>query len=257
MFRPLCAGAWLYGVHFTDRVFGAEVRPRGDLFWTCGLDNEIGELPVPDLERNPTWKAAQRITLALAASGASVPFLSTQVLGEPWNQTFNLYRERALVGFFDDPEGMKRDLDLVTDTLMEMHKWFLAHIPPEQFQPIVPEGRCQPRGFGQMCGCSTHLISNAVYEEYIRREDERILSLYPNGGMLHLCGRHTQHLPSWRSMSCIRAMQLNDAATDELDKYCGGTRADQILYVIPTKTITEEEAIRMTDGGRRLVLSHD
>ena len=31
VFRPLCAEGWLYGVHFTDRVFGAEVTPRGNL----------------------------------------------------------------------------------------------------------------------------------------------------------------------------------------------------------------------------------
>ena len=244
VFRPLCAENWLYGVHFMDRVFGAEVRCRDGLFWSFGVENEIGELPVPDLEHDPTWSAARRLALALVGFGAKVPFISTQVLGEPWNQTFNLYKERALVGFFDDPEGMQRDLNVVTDTLMEMHRWFLAHIPADQFQPILPEGRCQPRGYGQMCGCSTHLISNSIYEEFVRDKDERILSLYPRGGMLHL---------SWNEMP-IRAMQVNDTAADELEQYLSGTRPDVILYFNPTSAISGDDALRMAGGGKRLIV---
>ena len=168
VFRPLCAYHWFYGVHFTDKVFGAHVRANGDQWWSDGVENEIGELPAPDLEKNETWKMVQRFTLAQVDAGVKLPIYTTQVLGEPWNQFFNIYHDRALYGFYDDPDGMKRDLAIVTDTLVEMHKWFLKTIPADQFQPVLPEARFQPRGCGQMCGCATHLISHDIYEEFIR-----------------------------------------------------------------------------------------
>ena len=253
VFRPLCPSAWLYGVHFTDKVFGADVIGRDGLFWTDGLKCEIGELPVPDLQHNETWRQAQRITEALVAENVSLPFYSTQVLGEPWNQIFNLYRERGLMAFYDNPEGIRRDLEVMTETLMQMHRWFIDTIPPMQFQPIVPTGRCQPRGYGQMCGCSTHLISGEIYDEFIRPLDERILSLYPHGGMLHLCGSHTQHAGIWAKMPCIRALQLNDRATEDVERYLHILRPDQILYICPTDHYTPEKCLEIT-GGQRSVL---
>lgn len=254
VFRPLCPNSWLYGVHFIDKVFGANVFFKAGQWWSEGVKCQVGELPVPDLEHNETWLKAKRLTEALVAEGVSVPFYSTQVLGEPWNQTFNLYRERALMGFYDNPDGMRRDLGIVTDIIIQMHQWYQKTIPPLQFQPIVPEGRCQPRGYGQMCGCSTQLISNNIYVEFIKELDERVLSLYPHGGMLHLCGRHLQHLHTWKSMSCIRSLQLNDRATEDLYEYYNGLRKDQILYVYPTERMTPAICLEVTENGRRMVL---
>lgn len=256
VFRPLCMEYWMYGVHFTDKVFGAKLRyePGEGLWWTPGVENEVGELPVPDLETNETWKAAKEITLAMVEAGVKVPFYSTQVLGEPWNQTFNIYRERGLLAFYENPEGMKRDLDIVTDTLVEMHKWYRKTIPEDQFQPICTGGRCQPRGYGQMCGCSTHLISHEIYEEFIREEDEKILALYPNGGMYHLCGHHTQHCASWKEMPKVRAFQTNDLATDLFPEMYANTRDDQIFYINLTGKIDAKKALEITNGGKRCVL---
>ena len=259
VFRPLCATPWTFGVHFTDRLFGCELRPTvispwGEmLYFTKGLDNEVGELKIPDLETNETWRAAKRVTEALVATGVTVPFFTTQVLGEPWNQTFNLYRSKGLLAFYDNPKGMRRDLSVVTDTLVEMHKWYKKTIPYEQFQPICAEGRFQPRGYGQMCGCSTHMISNEIYEDFVRENDERVLGVYPNGGMFHLCGGHTQHLPSWSKMKCLRAFQLNDRAADDFEKFFNGTRDDQIFYVNYTERMTYDEVMRIS-GGRRCVM---
>ena len=254
VFRPLVSEYWFWGVHFTDKVFGAFVRPKSGLWWSPGLENEIGELPVPDLETNEAWKTAQRLTLAQVASGVKLPFFTTQVLGEPWNQFYNIYKNKSLFGFYDNPEGMRRDLEIVTDTLVEIHKWFLKTIPADVFQPICAAGRFQPYGHGQMCGCSTHLISGEIYDEFIRPMDERIAAVYPNGLMLHLCGSHTQHIKTWKDMRCIRAFQLNDRAMDDLGAFYGDTRPDQILYLSPTHNIPYEKVMEITGGGKRSVI---
>ncbi len=258
VFHPLGLEKWLYGVHFTDRVFGSELYSDGELFWKNGLKNKIGELPVPDLCHNETWKMAQELTLAMVNSGVKLPFFTTQVLGEPWNQLFNLYKEEALVAFYENPDGLRRDLSVVTDTLVQMHEWYLKTIPEEQFQNVCMAVRCQPRGYGQMCGCSTHLISGELYKEFIEEFDDRIFSVYKKGGMYHLCGNHTQHLPYWSKDPLVKAFQVNGPATDQLKTYYEKGRKDQILYVYfneeTTREVTEEKALEITEGGKRCVL---
>jgi len=259
VFRPFCLENWFYGVHFIDKVFGSRVEPATTeaLWWSAGVENEVGELPIPDLATNETWKLAQRLTLACVESGVKLPFIATQVLGEPWNQLFNLYRERALYGFYDDPDGMKRDLAVVTDVLVEMHQWFLKNIPADQYQPIVPSGRFQPYGHGQMCGCSTHMISHDLYEEFVRPMDERITSLFPKGAMLHLCGNHVQHLASWSEMDGICAYQLNDRAIDDLETFYKKRRPGQILYLNPYENMPVSRILELTEGGRGCVIVSD
>ena len=254
VFRPLVSEYWFWGVHFTDMVFGAKVRSRSGLWWSPGVENELGELPVPDLETNEFWKTAQRLTLAQVSYGVTLPFFTTQVLGEPWNQFYNIYKDRALTGFYDDPEGMKRDLDIVTDTLVEMHKWFLSVIPAKNYQPICAGGRFQPYGHGQMCGCSTHLISGQLYEEFIRPLDERVASLFPKGVMLHLCGNHVQHIPAWRKMPGICAFQLNDRAIDDLSEFYNRTRPEQLLYLNPSQNMPISKILEITDNGQKSVI---
>ena len=83
--------------------------------------------------------------------------------------------------------------------------------------------------------------------------DEAILSVYPNPGLIHLCGKHTQHIPIFRKMKCLHAVQVNDAAAEELRQYFDGLRKDQVIYFNRCEGMTIEQAMEITDG-RRLVL---
>ena len=105
-----------------------------------------------------------------------------------------------------------------------------------------------------MCGCATHLISHDLYEEFVRPQDERVAALFPRGAMLHLCGSHAQHLPSWSGMEGICAFQLNDRAMDDLAAFYQESRGDQMLYLLPTKRVTAARALELTEGGRRSVI---
>jgi hypothetical protein len=71
--------------------------------------------------------------------------------------------------------------------------------------------------------------------------------------MIHLCGSHAQHIPVWREMKSLRAVQLNDRAAEELERYFFELREDQIIYLNPCKGMTVEQAMEIT-GGHRLVI---
>jgi len=113
--------------------------------------------------------------------------------------------------------------------------------------------RYAPDGVGHICGCSTQLLGPEAYARYFAPLDVRVLRAYPNGGTIHLCGRHTQHIPCWRAMPALRGVQLNDAAADDFAAYFAGLRDDQVIYLAPTERMSIGRILEIS-GGQRVVL---
>ena len=256
VFRPLVVEPNPYGVHFIDRIFGARVYHYEGQWWSDPLPTPVGELRPPELEASDTWCLARHQAEAFLASGVTVPLFGLPTIASALNIAVNLYGEALLVALVERPAAARRDLSVINELLCELHRWYLARIPPEQLQCVVAAGRTQPRGFGQLCGCTTHLLSASQYRDFVAPLDDALLSVYPNGGMIHLCGVHTQHVPVWRAMPSLRAIQVNDRAAEDLPIYFRELRDDQVIYLNPTPTMTVERAMEVT-GGRRLVLVAD
>ncbi|MBI2940172.1 MAG: hypothetical protein HYY04_06995 [Chloroflexi bacterium] len=253
VFRPLVFEFGPYGVHFVDRIFGARVYRVGDQWWSDYLDTPVGELRPPDLARDDTWRLARTVAHAFLSHGVTVLLFGLPTIASALNIAVNLHGPDFLLAMLVQPDAARHDLRVIHELLCELHRWYQAHISPEQLQPVVAAGRCQPRGYGQLCGCSTHLLSAAMYRAFIAPFDDELLSVYEHGGMIHLCGVHTQHIPVWREMRSLRSIQLNDRAAEDLDIYFHELRDDQIIYLNPTSTMTIERALEIT-GGCRLVL---
>ena len=253
VFRPLVIEYGPYGVHFIDRILGAHVYHAEGQWWVDYLDTPIGELEYPDLDTDDTWRLARDLAEAFMARKVAVPLFGLPTLSSTLNIGINLYGQKLLLAMLTQPEAAHHDLKVINDLICELHRWYLANIPMEQLQPVVAGWRTQPRGFGQLCGCTCHLISANIYREFIAPRDDELLSLYPNGGMIHLCGAHTQHIPAWREMKSVRAIQINDRASEDLEIYFNKLRDDQMIYLNPTATMTIERAMQIT-GGRRIVI---
>lgn len=256
VFRPLIVEFWPYGVHFIDRIFGAHVYYQDDQWWVDFLKSPIGKLEYPDLDKSDTWQLAQKLAEAFVACEVTVPLFAPSVLSSPLNIAVNLYGEEFLVAMLTKPDAAHHDLKVINDVICDLHRWYLANIPIEQLQPIVAKGRCQPPGFGQLCGCTCHLLPADIYDEFIAPLDHQLLSVYPNGGMIHLCGAHTQHIPTWRRMKSVRAIQISGPASEDLEIYFHELRDDQMIYLNPTPTMTVERAMKIT-GGQRIVFVTD
>jgi hypothetical protein len=253
VFRPLCVEFGPYGVHFTGPMFGARVYPKDGQWWGDPLGIPVGSLRPPDLENDSTWALARRLATAFTASGATVPLFGLPTIASALNVAVNLHGEDFLVALVAEPQAAAHDLRVINDTLIALHRWYLDHLPLEQLQPVVATERTQPPGCGQLCGCSTHLVSARMYAERVAPLDAALLSTYPRPGMIHLCGAHLQHLAVWRRMPSLGAVQLNDRAAADLEAYWTGLRDDQVVYLNPCPEMTAERALEIT-GGRRLVI---
>jgi hypothetical protein len=256
VFRPLVIEFSHYGVHFIDRIFNANVYHHEGQWWADTLKSPVGKLEYPDLDNDDTWQLAERLAKAFISSGVTVPIFGLPTLSSALNIAVNLYNERFFLSMLEEPESAYHDLNVINTLLCDLHRWYLDNIPITQLQPVVAAGRCQPHGYGQLCGCTTHLLSAKTYFELVAPMDDSLLSIYPNGGMIHLCGEHTQHIPAWREMKSLRAIQLNDRASEDLEIYFNELRDDQIIYLNPTADMNVDRAIQIT-GGHRIVIVAD
>jgi len=257
IFRPLTLTYNPHGVHFVDNLFGADVLRMEDGSWQARyLTSPIGSLQRPDLEGNPSWRRAQAVAQAFVARDVPGVLFGLPTIASALNIAINLYGQAIILAMMAEPEAAAHDLRVINDLLCDLHRWYRAHLPATQLQCIVPEGRCQPPGFGQLCGCSTQLLSPGLYREFVAPLDAELLAAYPHGGMIHLCGTHTHHVPVWRGMRPLRAVQLNDRAAEDVEVYFRELREDQILYVNPCERVPVER-IRDATGGRRLVIAAD
>lgn len=252
-FVPLCIESALYGVHFVDKIFGAEVFFQDGQWYNHYLNREVGSLEKPDLKENETWQLAKQAALAFLAQETTVPLFGLPTIASSLNISVNLYGEEMLAAMLTDPEDARHDLQIINDVLMEIHRWYLDHIPLHRLQPVISWARTQPPGYGQICGCTTQLVSADLYEELVYPLDNALLGVYPKGGMIHLCGSHRHLIPLFARMEHLKSVQLNDRAAEDLSYYVEGLREDQIIYLNPCEEMTAQEGLQIA-SGRRLVI---
>jgi len=254
IFRPPCIESDVYGVHFIDSIFGSDVFFQDNQWYNRNLTNEVGDLEKPDLEKCEAWQVARRAALEFVRQDVKLPMYGMPTISSALNIAVNLYGEEILVAMLIEPERAFHDLQIINDVLCEIHNWYLKALPEQQLQPVISWERTQPPGYGQICGCTTQLVSGEIYKDLIAPLDAQLLSQYPGGGMIHLCGAHEHILPMLRDMKQLKAVQINDRATVDLDKYYSLLRKDQIIYLIPCEQMSVEQAMEITGGNRLVVL---
>jgi len=249
-FTPICISYPAYGVHYVDKVLGANVRFHAGQWNTDYLTAPIGSLEMPDLDKNPTWQCTKRAVETFLEADVKLPLQATPVLARALNILINLYGQEGFIAMFEDEDAVRHDLDVINTLIRTLHRWYIDNIPKEQLQPVISWARTQPPGYGQLCGCTTQLLGAELYREFIAELDDAILGEYENGGMIHLCGSHTQHLETFRNMKNLRSLQLNDRAAEDLALYLEGLRDDQILYVNPCEGMPVEKILDISKGER-------
>lgn len=254
IFTPLCVQNEIFGVHFVDSIFGCNVFFEYGQWYNDYLDCEVGELALPDIDKSEAWHLTRRVTDAFVDADVKLPLYGLPTIAGVLNIAVNLYGERILRAMLCEPDAAAHDFKIIGDTLADLHRRMIALIPADQLQPVIPDGRTQPPGFGQICGCTTQLISPGCYLNMIAPLDEELLNVYPMGGMIHLCGAHEHHIPVFREMKALRAIQLNDRAAEGLEKYHAGLRPDQIIYLNPCEGMSAKKAVEITRGNRLVLV---
>ena len=252
-FVPVCIEYGIYGVHYIDKILGANVYFKDGQWYNDYLTTPIGELKDPDLENDETFNLSIRAAKRFAEVGGDFALFGLPTIASALNIAVNLYGQEILMAMLMDPDAARKDLETINRLLVKIHKAFREILPVKQLQPVISWARTQPPAYGQVCGCTTQLVSKDIYAEMIADLDEAVLNVYDNGGMIHLCGSHSQHIETFRSMKALKSIQLNDRASEDLELYFNGLRDDQIIYLIPCEGMTIERALEITKGKRLVI----
>lgn len=252
-FRPACIEKGFFGVHFVDRIFGSYVYFESGQWYNHYLKAEVGKLKTPDLENDETWTLARNYASAFFNAGTTVPLFGLPTIASTLNIALNLYGQEILAAMLDEPEAAQHDFEIINDVLITLHRWYLDRFPIERIQPVISWGRTQPPGYGQICGCSTQLVSPKLYEKFIMPLDDALLAAYPHGGMIHLCGSHSHLIPLFARMPHLRSVQLNDRAAEDLELYIKGLREDQVIYFCPCHGMPLEKGLKIAKGKKLIV----
>lgn len=252
-YRPLAIDIDPLGVHFIDALLGIPTRFHAGQVWAEQFQGDLDELGMPDLDRCPILHKALRLAAMAAELSAGRLLVTNTVTSCPINIGMNLFGGRLLEALVARPGAARRVLRIITDVIVAVIGEFRKVIPDLIRRASVVSDRCAPPGYGYVDGCATQLISAGHYQEFFAALDEEVLLANPNGGMIHLCGACGQHIPTWRAMRALKSVQLNDRAADDLELYLAGLRADQILYVAPTRRYPARHIMELT-AGRAVVL---
>jgi hypothetical protein len=247
-FRPLAIELDPHGVHYIDALFGAEVYFHAGQVWSRELAMDLESLDVPDVRHSPVFLASIRLAQMAVQRARGRLMITNPVLSCPTNIAINLFGERFLAALAERPDVARHVLRIVTDVIETCTLAFMQVIPADVRRNSVVANRYAPPGYGQIDGCATQLISGRHYRGYFAQHDHEILAVTPHGGMIHLCGSHTQHIPTWRDMPLLKSFQLNDRATDDLEHFARGLRPDQVLYVTPTEKTPPARILQLTHG---------
>ncbi len=252
-FRPAAIEIDALGTHFIDALLGAHVMLRGGQYWTETLSDPLESLRPPEPSRCPLLQDALRLArLATEAARGRGLVLALPVLSCPTNIAINLYGQEFLLWLLDRPSAARHVLRVVTDTILLATRELAAVVPEDIRRGSVVADRYAPPGHGLLDGCATQLISAAHYRDFVAPLDKEVLGAYPRGGMIHLCGASAQHIPTWRRMAALRAVQLNDRAADDAEAYLAGLRPDQVVYFAPTARVPAARFLELA-GDRPVV----
>ena len=253
-FRPLSVEYEVYSDYFISNILGANVFRKHDQWYGERLNTPVGQLRHPDLESSEIWQLTKRALNAFLEADVALPLFSLPHMSSTMNTALNLYSGDILEAILLEPEAAAADLNVIAKLIRDLHIYFRDRVPESQLQMHCSPTRTQMPGCGELCGCSTQLLSGPLYAEMAAALDDDILSVYPNGGLIHLCGSHTQHIETFRNMKSLTSVQLNDRASEDLEKYFYGLRDDQIIYFMPCEKMTLEQALEITGGERIIIL---
>jgi len=245
------AEIWPFGVHYLDVIFGCKVFHRSGTIFAKKLSCRPGKLKRPDLGSSDVFLRSYELAKFLLDSVPPEIKISTPVLSSPLNIATNLFGGEFLVTLMEKRDEAVSALETITGIIIELHKAFGMLGP--RVRPYAASSRYTPDGFGHICGCSTHRVSGRTYAETIVAFDEQVLSVYPEGGTMHLCGKHLQHADAFKKMKKLRGIQINDAAADDFEGYLAGLREDQVIYVAPTASVTAQKIIEKGKGRRVII----
>ncbi len=153
-------------------------------------EDEISTMEVPELAGSAVWKRTQRqIDYLLEKYGRVETYVNLMGIQ---NIAMDLMGQNVLMAYYSAPDEVKELLAKITDLTIAAGREFrkLSRDNSGGVTSIVR--KVQPECY-LTSNCSVEMISNAIYEEFLLPEDQRLAHEFGNFGVHH-CGGTMEHV---------------------------------------------------------------
>ncbi len=192
--RPLLGTDLLAAGYLYSELMGCDIvyQPDNSPQVVCkNLDVEdLPEIRVPALDRDPVWARTQRqIDGLLADYGRVETYVNLQGIQ---NIALDLMGQELYTAYYTDPEEITALLTKITDLSLDIGRRFYALSRDISGGVTAIVRQVLPENY-VTSNCSVEMVSNACYEEFLLPHDQRLAAEFTCFG-IHHCGKSMEHV---------------------------------------------------------------
>jgi len=255
LFYPIIEMFSLYGTHYMDVLFGAEVKWHEGQFWSVPVDYAIAEIRPPDFQGIPLVRETVELARWIKEKTNGQFLISMPDVGCPLNIAINIFGDRFLMEMALNPESARRALMVIADATRRVYELLIDAVGQATLRCHNAYYVYTPYDYAGLSICATQLVSAEHFRELVAGADDASVPPVYQGMIQHLCGHSTQHIQELARRTMVKGLQLNDAAADDYKVYFEGLRQDQVVYVIPTERMPLDRLMSISGGVRTVILT--
>lgn len=255
LFYPIIEMFSLYGTHYMDVLFGADVTWREEQFWSGTVDYPVADIVPPDLAGSDLIEQTLDLARWIKERTGGRFLISMPDVGCPLNIAINLFGERFLMELALAPANARRALDIIATATRRVYESLIEVVGQETVRAHNAYYVYTPHDYAGLSICATQLISAEHFRESVADADDAAVPDTYRGMIQHICGHSTQHIEELARRGRVKGVQLNDAGADDFEAYFRGLRADQVIYVAPTERMPIEAVLSISGGERTVILA--
>jgi hypothetical protein len=119
--------------------------------------------------------------------------------------------------FYDNPEKLGILLDIVTDYMIDLVPILKPYTT--DFDEWFFDWGCLWKGRARISNCSAHLISPAMYRDFVYERDRRLIESI-GGGRVHYCGSYPEVIENFAKIPGLSGFDYDDSL-HPLERICG------------------------------------
>jgi hypothetical protein len=156
-----------------------------------------------------------------------------------------LWGSELYLDIFDEPETVSGALGFFTDVMIAFLKKFRALCPPYDAGHSVEWGLLH-RGGVIVRNDAAMNISGAMYREFVKPEDERLINAF--GGGVHFCGKGDHYIEAVSEIPGLSTINMSQPEYNDMEIIYRNT-VDKGIVIIGLPSAAAQEALA---SGRNL-----
>ena len=172
LFYPIIEMFSLYGTHYMDVLFGAEVRWHEGQFWSEPVDYAVADIAAPVLNGSPLVRESVELAMWIKEKTDGRFLIAMPDVGCPLNIAINIFGEAFLLEMALDPNSARRALLLIGEATRRVCGLLIEAVGQETLRCHNAYYVYTPQDVAGLSICASQLVSPQHVRELIADADD-------------------------------------------------------------------------------------